>query len=259
MPMPRLQTENFSRRFSFGWAVGVPLAIILLMLGIGTDQLDLALANPLYQPGIGFIGKHNAFLEDWLHVRAKNAVIVFALLALLGWLCSLARPTWQTLRRPLGYLIMALALSTAIVTPLKALTAVHCPKDLSLYGGKETYTPLLTARAATSKPGRCWPGGHASTGFSLFALFFLFRDRRPRLARWLLTGAVLLGCVLSLGRMLQGAHFFSHNLWTALFDWLICLGCYRLVLYQPPASLVLEQGTTSIIGEPAEPEPLTRP
>jgi hypothetical protein len=26
------------------------------------------------------------------------------------------------------------------------------------------------------------------------------------------------------GRMLQGAHFFSHNVWTAVFCWLICLG-----------------------------------
>lgn len=38
--------------------------------------------------------------------------------------------------------------------------------------------------------------------------------------------------------MLQGAHFFSHNLWTALFDWLISLGCYRLLLYRPlPATV----------------------
>ena len=31
---------------------------------------------------------------------------------------------------------------------------------------------------------------------------------------------------------MQGAHFFSHNLWTLLFDWTICLACYRLVLYR---------------------------
>ncbi|MNY79341.1 hypothetical protein D3C86_2199390 [compost metagenome] len=36
---------------------------------------------------------------------------------------------------------------------------------------------------------------------------------------------------------MQGAHFLSHNVWTALFDWLICLGCYRMLLYrqQQPA------------------------
>jgi membrane-associated PAP2 superfamily phosphatase len=257
--MPRIQTENLSRSFSFRWAVAAPLGIILLLLVIGPEHIDFALANPLYQPGFGFIGKHSAFLEDWLHVRAKNVVIGFALLVLAGWLLSLARPTWQAYRRPLGYLVMALALSTAIVTPLKALSAVHCPKQLTLYGGEEIYTPLLAERAATLKPGRCWPGGHASTGFGLFALFFLFRDRRPRLARGLLAGAVLLGCILSLGRMLQGEHFFSHNLWTALFDWLICLGCYRLLLYKAPARLAADQGACVLSSEPTEPAPLQRP
>ena len=35
--------------------------------------------------------------------------------------------------------------------------------------------------------------------------------------------------------MIQGAHFLSHNLWTAVFCWLICLGCYHLLLYRRPA------------------------
>ena len=32
---------------------------------------------------------------------------------------------------------------------------------------------------------------------------------------------------------MQGAHFLSHNLWTALFDWMIALGFYHLLLYHP--------------------------
>ncbi|MOA51591.1 hypothetical protein D3C78_1747610 [compost metagenome] len=59
------------------------------------------------------------------------------------------------------------------------------------------------------------------------------RDRHPRLARVALVGALVLGSVFSLGRMMQGAHFLSHNLWTLLFDWMISLACYRLVLYRP--------------------------
>jgi membrane-associated PAP2 superfamily phosphatase len=35
--------------------------------------------------------------------------------------------------------------------------------------------------------------------------------------------------------MLQGAHFLSHNVWTALIDWLICAALYRLMLYHPAA------------------------
>ena len=44
--------------------------------------------------------------------------------------------------------------------------------------------------------------------------------------------ALTLGCVLSLGRMLQGAHFLSHNLWTLLLDWLIAVVGYRVLLYR---------------------------
>ena len=45
--------------------------------------------------------------------------------------------------------------------------------------------------------------------------------------------ALLLGGVFSLSRMIQGAHFLSHNLWTALLCWLICLGLYDAMLYRP--------------------------
>jgi membrane-associated PAP2 superfamily phosphatase len=34
--------------------------------------------------------------------------------------------------------------------------------------------------------------------------------------------------------MMQGAHFLTHNLWTLLFDWTICVLCYRWVLYERP-------------------------
>lgn len=64
-------------------------------------------------------------------------------------------------------------------------------------------------------------------------MFFALRDRFPRAARGALIGALALGSVLSLGRTMQGAHFLSHNLWTLLFDWCICLLCYRLLLYRP--------------------------
>jgi len=32
--------------------------------------------------------------------------------------------------------------------------------------------------------------------------------------------------------MMQGAHFLSHNIWTAVFCWLIGLGSYYLILYR---------------------------
>ncbi len=240
----------YSRPLRLGWVLWLPLGLMALMLLVEPTPLDFALTDLFYQPGAGFSGKHSYVLENLLHDRAKQGVILLGVLALGGWLLSLRHRPWQHLRRPLGYVVLAMTLSTAFVSPLKTLTGVHCPWDLTRYGGSETYTPLLAERAPTLEPGRCWPGGHASSGFSLFALYFVLRDRKPRLARQLLGGALLLGSLLSFGRIMQGAHFLSHNLWTALFDWLICLGYYRWLLYRPQP-LLQTSGTESPQGAQA--------
>lgn len=222
-----------TRPYNFYLGFGVPLAIMLLLLLVDPTGLDFAIAHWAYDPQAGFIGRHSHFLEDILHDRAKQAIIIIGVLAIVGFVLSLLVKPWRHWRRPLGYLVLAMGLSTSYVTPVKTLTGVHCPWSLNEFGGQETYTPLLSHRAPTEHPGRCWPGGHATSGFALFALFFVLRDRRPRLAKAALYLALALGITFSVGRMLQGAHFFSHNLWTALFDWMISLGCYRLLLYRP--------------------------
>ena len=221
-----------SRPFNFRLALGLPLLLMAGLLLFDPVALDFALARLFYEPGVGFIGRHNFWLEDILHDRAKQLVILLAVIAIAAFLVSLLPTRVRPWRRHLGYLVLALVLSTSIVTPLKTLTAMHCPWSLSEFGGEEHFSSLLAKRAPTEKPGRCWPAGHASNGFSLLALYFALRDRHPKMARIALVFALGLGSLFSLGRMMQGAHFLSHNLWTLLFDWLICLLCYRALLYR---------------------------
>lgn len=244
--MAETRVPHMTRPFNFRLALGLPLALMVLMLVLDPTGVDFALAHLFYQPGFGFIGRHSFWLEDILHDRAKQAVIALGVLAIAGFVLSLLRVKWRAWRRPLGYLVLALALSTSIVTPLKTLTAVQCPWSLSEFGGTEAFSPLLGERATTDHPGRCWPGGHASAGFSLLALFFALRDRRPRAARIALVMALGLGTLFSIGRMMQGAHFLSHNLWTLLFDWLICVLCYRWLLYRPTHAHDVQQAQFAI-------------
>lgn len=226
-----------SRPFDFRLGLGIPLGVMALLLLLDPGPVDFAISNLFYVPGEGFVGRHSFFLEDFLHDRAKQLVIVIGVLAIAGFLLSLLPTRLRRWRRPLGYVVLAMGLSTSIVNPLKKLTEMHCPWSLVEYGGSEVHSPLLGPRAPTEDPGRCWPGGHASAGFSLLALFFVLRDRRPRLARAALAFALGLGTVFSVGRVMQGAHFLSHNLWTFLIDWLICLISYRLILYRPAVRL----------------------
>lgn len=223
-----------SRPLDFRVCLGVPAIAGIILFLLELTSWDMDLAKLFYNPVTGsFIGRHSYFLEDILHDRAKQVVIGFSVLAIIGFIGSFFLPRLKPLKRELGCLVLSLALATSFVTPLKAVTAVQCPWSLKEFGGKETYSELLSPRPQTDKPGRCWPGGHAATGFTLFALFFVLRDRRPRMARNALIFAFSLGTVFSIGRMMQGAHFFSHNVWTAIFCWLICLGSYCYVLYRP--------------------------
>ncbi|MFJ4347894.1 phosphatase PAP2 family protein [Pseudomonas sp. NPDC089401] len=213
--------------------LGLPLAVAVALLLLELSSLDMDIANLFYDPVAGeFIGHHSYLLETIMHDRVKQLVILIGLLSLGAFALSFF---WQKLfswRRELGCLVLALGLSTAFITPLKKVTQVQCPWSLTQFGGKETYSELLQHRPATDKPGLCWPGGHAATGFCLFGLFFMLRDRKPKLARVAFVVALVAGSALGLGRMLQGAHFLSHNLWTAVFCWLIGLGSYYLVLYR---------------------------
>lgn len=75
--------------------------------------------------------------------------------------------------------------------------------------------------------GHCFPGGHASTGFSLLSGFFVFRKSHTKLAYFFLFIGLVLGFIMGWGQMMRGAHFLSHNLWTA---WVIF--AFNLVLYR---------------------------
>ncbi|MFF7708172.1 phosphatase PAP2 family protein [Pseudomonas sp. NPDC007930] len=216
------------------WLVlGIPLVIAVALILLELTDLDMYLARLAFDPQTNeFIGRHSYFLENVLHDRAKQVVIAVGVLALIGFAGSFFLERFKPVRRELGCLVLSMALATGFVTPVKQLTQVQCPWSLTDFGGSETYSKLLEPRPPTDKPGLCWPGGHAATGFTLFALFFVFRDRRPKVARGMFVFAAVLGTVFSIGRMLQGAHFFSHNVWTAVFCWLICLGAYYAVLYR---------------------------
>jgi membrane-associated PAP2 superfamily phosphatase len=214
--------------------IGIPLLLMAMLLLFEPTAIDLALQDRLYRPGEGFIGARSFFLEDILHDKVKQGVIAIAVGILLTILLSLAWPQRIRIERKRWlYVLLAMLLASSLVTPLKKITEVQCPWNLTRYGGTETYSALTETRAApVEHVGNCWPGGHASSGFTLFALFFALRDQRPRAARIALLAALGLGTVLSAGRMLQGAHFLSHNLWTALIDWTVCAVLYRLMLYQ---------------------------
>lgn len=222
----------------YGWHVGVPLLLAALVLAaFELTALDRGI-NDLFYDSVRqqFPLRQQEFLERVLHRGGKYAVVLIALGALTVFALSWWVSAWRGLRRAAGYVFLAIALGTGAVAALKATTNKHCPYDLAVYGGTAPYVRLLQMAPSGAPRGNCFPGGHASGGFALMAFYFVWYRRRPVLARAALVGGFAAGFALGFGRVMQGAHFVSHNLWAALVCWLVAVVLYRLVLAPPPSA-----------------------
>ncbi len=82
-----------SRPLNVPVALGIPAVVAVILVLLELTTLDMDLARLFYNSaGGGFIGRHSFFLEDILHDRAKQLVIAFSLLAVLGFIASFLSP-----------------------------------------------------------------------------------------------------------------------------------------------------------------------
>lgn len=203
----------------------IPGALALAALLAHHSGIDHALAAAFYDAASSRFPAHASRLLELLgHRLPKDVVTVIWLGLLIAALAAHAwlprRPAWMANRSILWAAVIGMALGPLIVVGLKGLNSYHCPWDLAEFGGAAEFSSNWFV--AATEVGHCFPGGHASGGFSLVALYFMARAmERPRLARALLWAAVLTGVAFSVIRMVQGAHFLSHNLWAAAICWFV--------------------------------------
>ena len=209
------------------WII-VPAWLLVFLWLCPPHTLDVEISRLFFAPGEGWSPEYSVLLRA-LYRWDMWPAIAFALLTLLFLLYGLLIRR-QPLSHPAvcraAYILCAMGLCVTAVWLLKQQTGVYCPWSVSEFGGSQAITS--PDFSVLFQPGRCWPGGHAGAGFCLLAFYFGFRDRCAGLSRAALLLALLIGVQCSLVRMMQGAHFFSHNVATLLIDWLICAGLYIL-------------------------------
>ena len=211
-------------------APALPLAVLLL--GLETTAIDDTITGWFFDRSAGaFPLRYNAFLEVFAHQYMKELVIVVACCVIALFLLSFVLPELKPRRRLLLFLSLSLTLAPLAVVLLKMVSARHCPWNLVEYGGFAPHLTLFDAVPAGLSAGHCFPAGHASAGFCLMAFYFAARAfRKPRLARIALLGGIAAGLALGLGRIAQGAHFFSHVLWSGLVCWLVIVALHYFIL-----------------------------
>lgn len=164
--------------------------------------------------------------KDMIHSWGGGLIRILGGILLLIWVSSFRIGALQRWRRPTGFVVLSVVLSVGAVGLLKQFTNVDCPWSLAEFGGRLPYIHLFSDRPDSLPRAQCFPGGHSSSGFALFSLYFATLGRRRRLARWALGGALLVGGVFAFGQEARGAHFLSHDLWSAAIVWFTCLAVY---------------------------------
>lgn len=97
------------------------------------------------------------------------------------------------------------------------------PRDVMEFGGSLHYTPAPWR----GEGGGSFPCGHCSVGFLYAGGWWIWRRRRPRLARASLALGLTAGVALGLGRMAAGGHFLSDVIWSGL----LAFGVAHLLYY----------------------------
>jgi membrane-associated PAP2 superfamily phosphatase len=196
--------------------LAIPLLVLLQHYG-----WDVVISRWFFDIATGrFPLSNDWWLRRVLHDDAKRVALVFLWTVFLAAVAThLYRPAFPY-RRMLWQLFLGILLAAQAISTIKHFSYPACPYELQLFGGNLALVGIFDAIPAGYPAGHCWPGGHGSTAFSLFALYFAARDAgRPRLARSLLAFVLLFGLVLSVTQVARGMHFVSHQIWTALICW----------------------------------------
>ena len=200
--------------------------LLLSVLFFGLSDVDVTVQDYFFDPL-----SHSWILDGDMepyHFIFYSGIKKLLIIIAVGFLIALLffRKTTLVQHYKKGILIVILS---AIFVPmtvggLKKTTNMPCPKHEIHYGGAyprtavwQSYPPKYTAMDTIA----CWPAGHASGGFALMSLFFLFKKRRNKYIA--LFVALLIGWSMGSYKMIIGDHFFSHTWITMVLAWLIIL------------------------------------
>ena len=163
------------------------------------------------------------------------------------WIATFVERDWRALRRPAAFFTIAALLSIGVVGLLKTLTNVDCPWDLTPFGGRFPYVELFADRPDALRVGRCFPAAHASSGCVARPILRV-RERHAELAKPEFGLGLLAGLTFGLAQQSRGAHFVSHDLWSAFLVWTVTLSVYAFAFREPVVGIRRNMKQRRLVG-----------
>jgi membrane-associated PAP2 superfamily phosphatase len=193
------------------------LAALAAILLWEAARLDLPLAM-LAGDAHGFALREHWLFATVLHEGGRRLSWLAATALCLGVWWPFGPLRRLTTSRRIQLAVSGL-LAAGVISLLKSGSATSCPWDLHEFGGLAHYVSHWHWREQDGGSGRCFPAGHASSGFAFIGGWFVFSASPVIARRWLL-GSLAAGLLFGLAQQVRGAHFMSHTLWTGWICWI---------------------------------------
>ena len=208
--------------------------LIFSIIFFGINDLDLVVQDYFYNYHT------HKWILDWalqpyrliFYDGAKKALILIGVAFLVALLFFRKTKIVKEYKKGILIVVLSAIFVPGITGFLKDNTNMPCPKHEIRYGGTYPRTAVWEKYPADFKQPKtkCWPAGHASGGFALMSIFFLFKKRRNRFIA--LGVSFVIAWSMGLYKMIIGDHFLSHTLITMFLAWLIILILQKIVNFK---------------------------
>ncbi len=203
------QTASFLR--AHPWGTALFCAAVLSLVPV----IDLWFSTLFFGAELGTWVPRSAlmqFARSGLPPLAIGALLFIVLI----WIASrvIGGAIWGVTGRRTAYLVTSLLLGPGLIVEslLKTQSGRARPRDITIFGGDEPFTPALWM--ADSCERNCsFVSGHAALAFWVTAFAFLLPNAHRAHA---LTAGIVLGTLMGLVRIAEGAHFLSDVFYAGL-------------------------------------------
>jgi len=208
------------------------ILLIFVIALFELTNLDIFIQSFFYniESKTWIIDKNNPILKFFFYDGIKKILILFAISILFSLIFLRKKALIQNYRKGLIILLLSAIFVPLVIGSLKAFTNTPCPCNIKTFGGETPDTKLFDSypnNYVQKSKAKCWPAGHASGGFALMSLFFLFKN--PKNKKKALIFALIIGWSMGTYKMLLGDHFLSHTIITMLIAWIIILLIKKLL------------------------------